>query len=179
MSRYHLLGIASISALTILAASAGCGFGRPSQQQQQQPGVPEVDVSRPVEEEVTDYDDFTGRTEADFANWLYTIAVNQANAYIRKSSRRKKLLAKAADSLAASREGGDGSSQLDWPRLYAAVLELKPQHQTIITLRFFENMRFEEIAQILDITESTARVTLHRILSKLRKHLQNSFEEER
>jgi len=119
--------------------------------------------------------DFRGRTDQDFKNWLYTIAVNQANAYIRKSSRRKRLLAKVAESMAASTTGADDSSELDWPTLYAAILKLKPQHQTIITLRFFQNLRFEQIARILDITQSTARVTLHRILNKLRKHLQNSL----
>jgi len=122
--------------------------------------------------------DFRGRKDQDFRNWIYTIAVNQANAYIRKTLRRRRLLAKAADSLAASPENDDGSARLDWPRLYAAIMKLKPQHQTIITLRFFENLPFDEIAQVLDITQSTARVTLHRILNKLRTNLQNSFEGE-
>ena len=120
---------------------------------------------------------FRGRTDQDFRNWVYTIAVNQTNAYIRKSLRRRKLLAKAAGSLAGSPEN-DGSSKLDWPRLYAAIVKLKPQHQTIVTLRFFENLPFEQIAQILDITQSTARVTMHRIINKLRKTLKNSFEGE-
>ncbi len=122
--------------------------------------------------------DFKGRTGCDFRSWLYTIAVNQANAYIRKSLRRRRLLANAAESLAASSEDDDGSARLDWPRLYAAILKLKPQHQSIITLRFFENLPFDQIAQVLDITQSTARVTLHRILNKLRKTLQDSFEGE-
>ena len=122
--------------------------------------------------------DFRGRKDQDFRSWVYTIAANQANAYIRKTLRRRKLLAKAADSLAASPENGDDSARLDWPRLYAAIMKLKPQHQTIITLRFFENLPFDEIAQVLDITQSTARVTMHRILNKLRTNLQNSFEGE-
>lgn len=121
---------------------------------------------------------FRGETAQDFRNWVYTIAVNQTNAYIRKSLRRRRLLAKAADSLAGPPENDDGSPKLDWPRLYAAIVKLKPQHQTIVTLRFFENLPFEQIAQILDITQSTARVTMHRVLNKLRKTLQNSFEGE-
>ena len=116
---------------------------------------------------------FKGRGEQDFRNWLYAIAANQANAYIRKSSRRKKLLAEAAYSMtAAATESGDDASEPDWPRLYAAILKLKPKHQTIITLRFFENMEFEQIAEILGTKEATVRVTLHRILKKLRNHLQ-------
>jgi RNA polymerase sigma factor (sigma-70 family) len=119
---------------------------------------------------------FGGRTEQDFRNWLYAIAANQANAYIRKASRRKKLLAEAADSMTAVTTGN--TSEPDWPRLYAAILQLKPEHQTIITLRFFENMEYEQIAKILGVRETSLRVTVHRILGKLRKHLQAAFEGE-
>jgi len=113
---------------------------------------------------------FKGRTEQDFRNWLLRIAANQANAYIRKTSRRKRLLAEAASSMTAA--AIDNSREPDWPKLYTAILKLKPEHQTIITLRFFENLEFEQIAKILDAREATVRVTLHRILTKLRNHLQ-------
>jgi RNA polymerase sigma-70 factor (ECF subfamily) len=122
---------------------------------------------------------FKGRSEQDFRNWLYAIAANQANAYIRRTSRRKKLLAEAAGSIRPATAGSaDTSSGPDWPRLYAAILRLKPQHQTIVTLRFFENLSYEQIAQILNVKEATARVTLHRILNKLRNQLQTVFDGE-
>jgi len=116
---------------------------------------------------------FEGQTEQDFRNWIYAIAANQANAYIRKASRRKNLLEKAAASLAASRDKSSNCpSELDWPTLYAAILRLKPKHQTIVTLRFFENMEFEEIGRITRTKPATVRVTLHRILKQLRERLQ-------
>ena len=118
--------------------------------------------------------DFPGRTEQDFRSWLYAIAANQANAYVRKTSRRKRLLDEAAGSGGASGNENDGSlSSLDWPMLYQAILKLKQQHQTIITLRFFEDLDFGQIAQILKVREATVRVTLHRIIKKLRNHLQS------
>jgi RNA polymerase sigma-70 factor (ECF subfamily) len=119
---------------------------------------------------------FGGRTEQDFRNWLYAIAANQANAYIRKASRRKRLLAEAASSMTAVTTGN--TSEPDWPMLYAAILKLKPEHQTIIALRFFENMEYEQIAKILDARKATVRVTVHRILGKLRRHLETVFEGE-
>ncbi len=122
---------------------------------------------------------FKGRSEQDFRNWLYAIAANQANAYIRKSSRRKKLLAEAAGSMIPATAGSaDTSFEPDWPGLYAAILGLKPKHQTIVTLRFFENFSYQQIAQICDVSESTVRVTLHRILNKLRNQLQTVFDGE-
>ena len=114
---------------------------------------------------------FTGQTEADFRNWLYRIAANQANAYIRKTSRRKQLLTQAANSTPNSARHDD-SKELNWPRLYKAILKLSASHQTIVTLRFFENLQYEQIAKIINAREATVRVTLHRILEKLRRHLQ-------
>jgi RNA polymerase sigma-70 factor (ECF subfamily) len=120
---------------------------------------------------------FKGQSEQDFRNWLYAIAANQANAYIRKTSRRRKLLAEAAGSMKpATVESIDMSSEPDWPRLYAAILKLKPQHQTIVTLRFFENFSYEQISQILNVKELTLRVTLHRILNQLQNHLTSVFD---
>jgi RNA polymerase sigma-70 factor (ECF subfamily) len=122
---------------------------------------------------------FAGRSEQDFRNWLYAIAANQANAYIRKSSRRKKLLADAAGSIKPAAAGNaDTSSEPDWPRLYTAILRLKPKHQTIVTLRFFENFSYQQIAQILNVKEANVRVTLHRILNKLRNQLQTVYDGE-
>jgi len=120
---------------------------------------------------------FAGRTEQDFASWVYAIAANQANAHIRKTLRRRRLLEDATASMSASTTA-KVSSGPEWPELYKAILKLKPQHQTIVTLRFFENLRHEQIARIMNIREATLRVTLHRILGKLQRHLQNVFDGE-
>ena len=118
---------------------------------------------------------FKGRTEQDFRSWIYAIAANQANAHIRKTTRRKRLLETA---MAAQREAdpqaGEWSS-LDWPTLYAAVQELKPVQQTILTLRFFEDMDYDEIARIVNARPGTIRVTLHRVLRRLQEVLQEDL----
>jgi RNA polymerase sigma-70 factor (ECF subfamily) len=120
---------------------------------------------------------FPGQTEEDFRNWLYAIAAKNANAYIRKTSRRNQLLQHAAASLTA--DCTDHSAELDWPMLYAAILKLRAKHQTIITLRFFENLDFEQIGKIINARPATIRVTLHRVLKKLRKHLQTVIDGEK
>ena len=113
---------------------------------------------------------FAGRTERDFSNWLYRIAANHANAYIRKSLRRKQL--RISHLHLREPATTDEQSRISWPTLYTVLMKLKPEHQTIITLRFFENMEFEQIAKIIKAKPATVRVTLHRILRKLRSHLQ-------
>jgi len=120
---------------------------------------------------------FAGRTEQDFGNWVYAIAANQANAHIRKTLRHRKLLEDAVASMSAS-NGVKESTEPDWPGLYAAILKLKPQHQTIVTLRFFENLPYEQITRILNVKDATLRVTMHRILEKLRNYLQTAKDTE-
>ena len=122
---------------------------------------------------------FPGKTEKDFSNWLYAIAANHSKEYLRKNSRRKKLLEKVTQSIKfTTEEYKENSSKLDWPKLYEAIIKLKPQYQTIITLRFFENLPFKQISEILKIKEPTLRVTVHRILNDLRNELKSVFGNE-
>jgi RNA polymerase sigma-70 factor (ECF subfamily) len=119
---------------------------------------------------------FQGRTESDFRNWLYHIAANHANSYIRKTTRRKELLTEAARLMRIKRATvTDDPPELDWPMLCAAILTLKPKHQTIIILRFFENMEFEEIAKIVKARPVAVRVALHRALKRLRGYLETTL----
>jgi RNA polymerase sigma-70 factor (ECF subfamily) len=127
--------------------------------------------------------DFQGCTEQDFRSWIYTIAVNQSNAHIRKTMRRKRLMENVVahrrtdeeDSTDPRRSGAAGWSSLDWPTLYAAIQELKPEHQTILTLRFFENMDYDEIGRVVDARPATIRVTLHRTLRRLQEVLRGDL----
>lgn len=122
---------------------------------------------------------FKGQTEADFRNWLYRIAANHTNSHIRKTSRRKQLFEEAVRTMRIRNiNRADRSVEFDWPALYAAISKLKLRHQTIIILRFFENLEFEQIAKIVKARPSTVRVRLHRILGKLRDHLQSIVDGE-
>ena len=115
---------------------------------------------------------FRGSTYADFRNWVFAIAANQTNGYLRKTLRQTRLLQHHNDDLARAKKGGIGAlDRLDWPTLHAAILQLKPRHQTILTLRFFENMDYASIGAIVNLQAGTVRVQLHRILKKLRRYL--------
>jgi RNA polymerase sigma-70 factor (ECF subfamily) len=118
---------------------------------------------------------FKGQTEQDFRSWIYTIAANQANAHIRKTMRRKRLMENVVVHWRADEEASAQWSSLDWPTLYAAIQELKPEHQTILTLRFFENMDYDEIGRVVEARPATIRVTLHRTLRRLQEVLRGDL----
>ena len=109
-------------------------------------------------------------TDEQFGCWLYKIATNSVNNYLRKTARREVLM-KTVYEQANSRahDCGDLSERL--ALLKKAVLALNPRYQTIITLRFFENMKLTKIAEVLGSSPGTVRSQLARALAKLRKKL--------
>ena len=105
--------------------------------------------------------------ERQFRNWLYKIATNAVNHHLRKTARRDNLL-EGARELANSRDDDYGASSEKLLLLKEAMLALKPRYQTIITLRFFENLKLTEIADVLDSSPGAVRSQMARALAKLR-----------
>ena len=54
------------------------------------------------------------------------------------------------------------------------IAELPAKELELIELRYFEKRPFKEISQILNITESNAKVRIHRIVAKLKQALKNN-----
>lgn len=54
-------------------------------------------------------------------------------------------------------------------RLTQLLTRLSRRHQEVITLRFYQGFKNEEIAQIMGITEKSVRNTLHKALGHLRE----------
>jgi RNA polymerase sigma-70 factor (ECF subfamily) len=116
---------------------------------------------------------FAGRGEQDFRNWLYAVATNQINEYVRSTRRRKALLEQAVRQrriLPASTDTGpqDGT---DWADLYAAIATLPARDQAIVTLRGLEELPFEQIAAVLKMRSGAVRMAFGRALRELRKRL--------
>ena len=61
----------------------------------------------------------------------------------------------------------------DIAQLKQAIFRLSPRDQTLISLRYFENMSHDEIALILNMRSGAARTALSRAFNKLRRQLPN------
>lgn len=117
----------------------------------------------------TKIDSFRGNSAGEFSQWLYTIATNRIHEYLRSFERRRSLLEAAAMSQQVrSSETHDNLDHLDMAAIYEALLTMKPRDQALISLRFMQDLPYEQIAAILNIKPGTVRVALGRALQKLR-----------
>ena len=95
--------------------------------------------------------------------WFYRILLNESMNHYRRNKRLVPLEDSVADGPAPA---GDPAERLD---LSAAIDRLDPKEQAIIRLRFFEDMKLEEIARITGVNLNTVKSRLYKSLRKLRE----------
>lgn len=94
--------------------------------------------------------------------WFYKILINTTTDYIRKN---KKYIVVSDDILKDSKIEYDKYSDIDLQR---AVDSLDEIYKTVIILRYFEDMKIEDIAKTLDQNVSTIKTRIYKALSKLK-----------
>jgi len=97
-------------------------------------------------------------------NWLYTIAYRVAVSTYRK--KRPMLLSQEA---IQQRADVPVEAEPADTGLWAIVKEMKPDDCTILWLRYKQDMKIEEIAQVMNKTKTGVRVHLHRARNRLAK----------
>ncbi|MBU5307907.1 sigma-70 family RNA polymerase sigma factor [Clostridioides mangenotii] len=99
--------------------------------------------------------------------WFYRIVVNSSIDFLRKNKKYGDLL--EIDHL-ESLESHDKHADID---LKKNLDDLPEKYRIVIVLRFFEDLKIEEIANILDENVNTIKTRLYQGLKKLRIKIEN------
>jgi RNA polymerase sigma factor (sigma-70 family) len=112
------------------------------------------------------------RAESSFSSWLYRIASNKAINFLR----RKKLLSFIPlANMAGSEPTYEMADNLDGSDINkaaaAAIMALPPSQKLVFNLRFYDELSFPEIADILNKHESTVKTNYQKAVEKLQKSM--------
>ena len=111
-----------------------------------------------------------------FRAWLYSIAVNRCNDFLR----RRKYLALLQRRTAQEQDFMDTGTEINnsynekiekkrfWKQVKTMLHKLSAMERQVFTLRFMDHRNINEIAAILDKNESTIKTHLYRALNKVR-----------
>lgn len=105
-----------------------------------------------------------------FSAWLYRIASNEVNKHYRKTKGKRVFSIEEAKVKELADRTDEGWDEDLIQRLLAYMKDLPTDMLQVLELRFFEDKDFKEIAFILEMTESGAKMRTYRALDKLRKH---------
>jgi len=103
-----------------------------------------------------------------FSAWLYKIAGNEVNKHYRKNKGNKIFSIEELKVRELVEQTTDDWDEEMITRLLRYMNELPTDMIQVLELRFFEDKDFKEIAFILDMTESGAKMRTYRALDKLR-----------
>ena len=111
-----------------------------------------------------------------FKAWLFRIATNKAHDHWRSRGREKKV--KEGLRLVTDEIGPDASHRIEGAEAEAklrAAIELLPDSQKeVLLMRYYGNLKFVEIAQMLGCPLNTALGRMHKAMIRLRELLADS-----
>jgi RNA polymerase sigma-70 factor (ECF subfamily) len=110
-----------------------------------------------------------------FSAWLFRIALNECYDFFRKSSRYR-FVSIEDDALNHLHVELTADTQVEdlYEKLPFILEKLEQDEVYLLELRFFEHRPFKEVADILNITETYAKVKVYRLLEKMKKLFINS-----
>lgn len=118
------------------------------------------------------------RGDAGFSTWLYRLTSNAAVDHLRRTRRQRTEASLDSESLDAPDPAPAPQERAEAQALRDAVRwgmgELSPEHQKVLTLREYQEMSYEEIAQQLGVDLGTVKSRISRARGALRKILLKS-----
>lgn len=110
------------------------------------------------------------RGDARFSTWLYRITANRASTHLRR--RRRHRHSELPDEICAPGDTDGPQHTVDLREdLVRAIAELPVKLRSVVVLRDIYDFSHAEIARELSISESAAKVRLHRARQRLRSDL--------
>jgi RNA polymerase sigma factor (sigma-70 family) len=116
-------------------------------------------------------DDF--REDSQFYTWVYRIATNETLAFLKQKKRRfflpivdveKELESKLDNSPAIN------ANKLEH-ELQKAILSLPEKQRVVFNLRYYDNMKYEEMSEVLGTSVGALKASYHHAATKVEKFI--------
>ena len=117
------------------------------------------------------------RGEARLYTWLYRIATNEVLNHLRKQKFKALVSLDSASGILERKIDEDAYFNGDQMQreLHKAIQRL-PEKQTIVfSLRYFDEMKYEDISEITDTTVGALKASYHHAYNKIKDDLQKIF----
>lgn len=119
-------------------------------------------------------EDFRG--DANLYTWLYRIATNETITWLEKEKRRRSVPLDTEEGLLneklAAQQGFD-ANKLEW-KLQQAIQQLPEKQRIVFSLRYYDEMPYEEMAEVLNTSEGALKASYHHAVKKVETFIKNS-----
>lgn len=116
------------------------------------------------------------RGESGLYTWIYRIATNESLNHIRKNKKHNLLKSESTEEylvglLVSEKQISGDEIQM---KLQKAILKLPDQQRIVFNMRYFDNIKFKDIALIMSLSEGGVKSNYHFAEKKVREFLLHS-----
>ena len=114
------------------------------------------------------------RAEAKMSTWLYRIALNECLTFMNRKHANNQLSIDEADTEVLNQLEGDTYFDGDEGQktLLRAVQQLPEKQQIIFNLKYFKDMKYDEISEILGTSIGALKASYHHAVKKIEQFLE-------
>lgn len=118
------------------------------------------------------------RGDSKLYTWLYRIATNEALTFLQKKRRDRSVSMDDNEMLLNTFESSKSDTYLDGEeiemKLQKAILQLTDKQRVVFNLKYFEDLKYEEISEITETTIGGLKATYHFAVKKIEEFLSKS-----
>ncbi len=113
------------------------------------------------------------RGDAKLSTWLYKIAVNESINFLNKERQHREMSDSSDDSYLLSNIESDPYFDGDSLKkeLLKAVASLPEKQRLVFNMRYFDEMKYEDISEILGTSVGALKASYHHAVKKVTDHI--------
>ncbi|HEX3934746.1 MAG TPA: sigma-70 family RNA polymerase sigma factor [Puia sp.] len=115
------------------------------------------------------------REDSQLYTWLYRIATNECLSYLEQQKRKSTLSFDEMESGLSNKIVADkyfDPNKLEW-KLQLAIQQLPEKQRVVFTLRYYDEMPYEEMSRVLDTSEGALKASYHHAVKKIEDYILN------
>ena len=119
------------------------------------------------------------REESKLYTWIYRIATNQTLTFLKKKRLGAMLSLSSYDTILENKLQSDPSFNGDKLQmaLHKAILHLPDKQRAVFNLRYFQELEYKDIAEILDTSVGSLKASYHHAYNKIKKEMEEQFND--
>ena len=119
----------------------------------------------------TNIDSFRG--DSKLTTWLYKIAINESISFVNKQRQQQNIPLDDSDNFLEPKLESDSFFDGDEAqvKLQKAILTLPEKQRIVFNLKYFEEMKYEEMSEILDTSVGALKASYHHAVKKIEDFL--------
>jgi RNA polymerase sigma-70 factor (ECF subfamily) len=114
----------------------------------------------------------TFKGDSKLFTWLYRIATNECIKHFRRNKKWLKNASLITEKMVAGLSGSEmENSEAILVKFQQAILQLPEKQRLVFNLRYYDELSYEEIGQILDSSVNTLKTNYHYASEKIKQYL--------